>query len=256
MKLEHIGWYQAPPLKISPRIIPKGHQLIEVIISGEVRFTVDGVDTYRPCGSIFWHTPGEKTVFRNNIDNPYSCITFLFLTEAADTRPVPHFTFWNEPSEVVHFCRESLRLFNTDGISLAWLGDYCYSQLRWKAYLYQKQVKELRIPSKLLRIRTYLSEVDLAEVTVETIAESAAISIPYLHQLFLKHMGIPPYQYVLDLKMQRAKLLLASTGELIKAIGFMCGFSSPESFSRSFKQHIGMTPGEYRQKRGPYYRLQ
>ena len=256
MRLEHISWYQAPPQKVSPRIIPKGHQLIEVIIGGEVQFEVAGVDQYRSCGSIFWHTPGEKTVFRNNIKNTYSCITFLFQIKNADIRPVPHFTFWDEPSEVVHFCRECLRLFNTNGISLNWLGDYCHSQLRWKAYLYHMQIKEQQMPIQLNTIRTYLDKADLAEITVETLAESAEISIPYLHQLFLKHMGIPPYQHVLDLKMQKAKLLLASTGTLIKAIGFTCGFSSPESFSRSFKQHVGMTPGEYRQKRGPYYRLQ
>jgi AraC-like DNA-binding protein len=256
VKLEHISWYQAPPQKVSPRIIPKGHQLIEVIIGGEVSFEVEGVDQHHPCGSLFWHIPGEKTIFRNNINDPYSCITFLFQTENADIRPVEHFTFWDEPSEVVHFCRECLRFFNTEEISLAWLGDYCYSQLRWKAYLYQKQVKGLQMPVQLKSIRTYLDRVDLAKVTVQTLAECAEISIPYLHQLFSRYMGMPPYQYVLDLKMQKAKLLLASTGNLIKSIGFICGFSSPESFTRSFKQHIGMTPGEYRQKRGPYYRLQ
>jgi len=256
VKLEHISWYQAPPQKVTPRIIPDGHQLVEVIIGGEVRFEAEGVDLYRPCGSVFWHIPGEKTVFRNNIENTYSCITFLFQTENADSRPVPHFTFWDEPSEVVHFCRDCLRLYNTDGISLEWLGDYCHSYLRWKAYLYQPQVRDLQIPAQLKSVRAYLERAELAEVTVETLAENAEISVPYLHQLFMKHMGIPPYQHVLDLKMQKAKLLLASTGKLVKAIGFTCGFGSPESFSRSFKQHTGMTPGEYRQKRGPFSRLQ
>ena len=255
MNLENIGSWQASDRKETPWVISPGYQFVEVITGGEVQFNVEGTDSRRTCGSIFWHIPGEKTVFRNNPANPYSCITFTFQMDDADSRSVPRYTFWDEPSEVVHFCRECLRLFATDGISLSWLCDYCFSFLRWKAYIYSIHVQELRQPTHLHNMNTYLDEADLSEITVETLAETVGISVPYLHQLFMKHRGLPPYQYILNLKMKKAKSLLASTGELIKTIGFSCGFSSPESFSRSFKKHIGMTPGEYRLKRGPYYRL-
>ncbi len=256
MILDNIGLWQASTKKENPWIIPSGCQFVEVIIGGEVRFDSEGTDAGRTCGSIFWHIPGEKTVFRNNPKNPYSCVTFMFQIENADLRSVPRYTFWDEPSEVVHFCRDCLRLFSTDGISLSWLCDYCYSFLRLKAHIWSMHVQEPRQPAHLSSINTYLDQAELSIVTVETMAETVGISVPYLHQLFIKHKGVPPYQYILDLKMKKAKLLLASTGELVKTIGFSCGFSSPESFSRSFKKHIGMTPGEYRLKRGPYYRLQ
>ena len=256
MRLEQISWFQAPPRSITPRVIPIGYQLVEVIIGGEVLFPAEGADSYRTCGSIFWHIPGERTVFRSNQKNPYSCITFLFSGENAGLRSVPRYAFWDEPSEVVHFCRNCLGMFTTDDISLATLGDYCYSLLRWKAYLYSKQIRELQQPSLLTSVTTYLEKAELSEITVESMAETAGISVPYLHQLFTKHRGIPAYRHVLELKMRKAKLLLASTSDQVKTIGLSCGFGSPESFSRSFKQHTGMTPGEYRQKRGPYYRLQ
>ncbi len=255
MELKYIGWYQAPRTKITPRVIPAGCQLLEVIIGGEVGFNVEGADLDRGCGSIFWHIPGEKTVFRNNTENPYSCITFMFQMDNAGSRSVPRYTFWDEPSEIVRFCRDCLRLFHTDGISLSWLCDYCYSFLRWKAYVYSMHINEQQ-PSYLYSIHTYLEQAEMSEVTVETVAEMVGISVSYLHQLFIKHNGITPYQFILDLKIKKAKLLLASTGNLIKNIGGSCGFSSHESFSRSFKKHTGMTPREYRLKRDPYYRLQ
>jgi len=133
LALEQVGWYEAPPGKVTPRVIPSGFQLIEVITGGQVRFLFNGIDHLCTCGSILWHVPGERTVHRSNPADPYRCATFLFRCSDTDERPVSRFSIWPEPAEAVRFCREALQASHTEGVDYALLGDYCRTVLHWKA---------------------------------------------------------------------------------------------------------------------------
>ncbi len=255
LTLEQVGWYEAPPGRVTPRVIPSGFQLIEVITGGQVRFLFNGIDHLCTCGSIFWHIPGERTVHRSNPADPYRCATFLFRCSAADERPVSRFSIWPEPAEAVRFCREALQASHTDGVDYTLLGDYCRTVLHWKACSWAAANARVKVPEKLAALFSYLDRADLREVTVTAMADAAGISVSYLHQLFREHEGTTPYRCVLNRKLNKAKLLLASTTRQIKSVAFLCGFGSAESFTRSFQSHTGMSPAEYRRQRGPYSQL-
>ena len=83
------------------------------------------------------------------------------------------------------------------------------------------------------------------------------IKIPYLAQLeglsnsryitlFSKEMGKTPSEYILDLRLNRACDLLLTTDMEISAIGTLSGYSDQYFFSKIFKKHIGIPPGQYR----------
>ncbi len=55
-----------------------------------------------------------------------------------------------------------------------------------------------------------------------------------------------PYEYLLDLKIEKAKKMLKSNEYNITEISLMCGFSSHSHFTSTFKKKIGMSPSEYR----------
>ncbi len=58
--------------------------------------------------------------------------------------------------------------------------------------------------------------------------------------------GFSPYQYHVQLKMNRAKELLLSTREPQEYIAFILGYSQSSSFGHEFKKAIGMTPAQFR----------
>lgn len=78
-----------------------------------------------------------------------------------------------------------------------------------------------------------------------TIARRAHISEVYFRRLFKAHYGTTPKQYILNMRMTRAKDLLLDGGTSISTIAEVCGFSSVYHFSRSFKSFTGICATEY-----------
>ncbi len=91
-------------------------------------------------------------------------------------------------------------------------------------------------------IEEHLSSPELANAAL---AREMGISEVYLRKLFLTHYRTTPKQYVLDLRIRKAKQRLTDTPFTVTAIAEECGFSSVYHFCRAFKQKTGVTPTEY-----------
>lgn len=92
----------------------------------------------------------------------------------------------------------------------------------------------------------YIEQNYQKEISVEQLAKYVQISTPHFHRLFLKYTGQSPYQYILDFRIQKAKLLLSDPVLQIKQIGREVGFHNVNHFIRHFKRITGVTPGQYR----------
>ena len=87
-----------------------------------------------------------------------------------------------------------------------------------------------------------------AELSNALVAARFQISEVYLRKLFLNKYGIPPHQYLLAYRLDRAKQLLAEGYLSVTEIAELCGFSGLYHFSRTFKSRVGDTPTEYMRK--------
>lgn len=63
---------------------------------------------------------------------------------------------------------------------------------------------------------------------------------------FKAQTGKTPYEYILDLKIEKAKKMLKSNKYNITEISMMCGFSSHSHFTSTFKKKTGISPTEYK----------
>lgn len=79
------------------------------------------------------------------------------------------------------------------------------------------------------------------------LAQQANVSEIYFRKRFKEIYGISPHQYVLELRLRHAKLLLSENAATVSSIAEACGFSSVYHFCRAFKQVTGMTPKEFAQ---------
>ncbi len=66
--------------------------------------------------------------------------------------------------------------------------------------------------------------------------------------LFAKYAGLPPKQYIINCKLERARFLLVFTANSVSQIANELSFLSPSYFVTCFKKHFGCTPTEYRLK--------
>ncbi len=89
----------------------------------------------------------------------------------------------------------------------------------------------------------YISE-HISESTLSNTELAAAVNISevYLRRLFSKELGTTPKQYILELRLQYAKQLLAEKAFTVTGISEKCGFSSVYHFCRAFKTFTGQTP--------------
>lgn len=85
-------------------------------------------------------------------------------------------------------------------------------------------------------------------ITIEELAEYLNLSENYLSKLFKKEMGLPLSNYIVELKIEKAKNLLQYSDYKIIEIANYLAFSSQSHFIQSFQKKTGMTPHKYRMK--------
>ncbi|WP_127579840.1 AraC family transcriptional regulator [Paenibacillus koleovorans] len=105
------------------------------------------------------------------------------------------------------------------------------------------------IDQALDRIPAYLA-LHLSEpLPVQELAAAAHLSESRFHLLFRQRFGVSPHQYLIQLRLQHVKELLAETSLTLAEIAEQCGFTDLHHLSSSFKRREGMAPSEYRAQR-------
>lgn len=83
-------------------------------------------------------------------------------------------------------------------------------------------------------------------LSIDDVADAAALSRYHFSRLFRKETGFAPYEYLMQLRFRHAKQLLSDTGLSVEEIAARCGFCSASNLIRAFRQDTGMTPHQFR----------
>ena len=86
------------------------------------------------------------------------------------------------------------------------------------------------------------------KISLHMLAEEFHLSEKYISFYFKEHFSITFMQYVMHLRMTKAKNLLVTTELSITEVALSCGFPSVNLFIRSFKTVYQITPLQYRKK--------
>lgn len=78
------------------------------------------------------------------------------------------------------------------------------------------------------------------------VADTFHFSSFYFHRMFSAIVGKTITAYIRDRRLAKTCQLLAYTNESITSICIQCGFDSSQSFCRTFKNHFGVSPSNYR----------
>lgn len=95
--------------------------------------------------------------------------------------------------------------------------------------------------------KRYIEEHYAEPITIERLARIAELSPKYFVELYKKKYGKSAIEYVTELRMRRAKRLMAGSPAKLRDIAHMIGYTDEFYFSRKFKQAIGVSPSAYMQ---------
>jgi AraC-like DNA-binding protein len=86
------------------------------------------------------------------------------------------------------------------------------------------------------------------DVNLDAMADKLNLTPGYLSTVFKEKTGMNFSDYLNDLRVRRAKLLLQRVNVKIQDVAAAVGYQNVNSFIRMFKRYSGMTPGEYRRR--------
>jgi AraC family transcriptional regulator len=121
-----------------------------------------------------------------------------------------------------------------------------------EAYKLSQNVQAVKASTRLeifKRISTARDWMDAnyhTEITLEDIGAVAAMNSQHFLRMFKQVYNITPHQYLIDLKLQKARTLIESTDMTINEICQNIGFESVFSFSLLFKGRFGQPPSGFR----------
>lgn len=99
---------------------------------------------------------------------------------------------------------------------------------------------------QLLKVLDYIDAHLGDEIKLADLAQLIDISQFHFGRQFKQSLGLSPYQYLLQQRVERAKQFLKKADRSIVEIALDCGFNSHSHFGRKFRQLTGVTPKAYR----------
>lgn len=220
-------------------------------------------------GDIFFIAPNQKHKFDHNNDahieimllnlNDGATLTQQFIPTAVIKSIVggnctKFFKF--KPNEEfyrpVHECFETAFRAEVDkprGFYLLATGKfyelfyYFFETQKLELYDIETQGKKDRA---LRRVTEYINENFCNLLTLDIIAEHTNLSRYYISHLFKELLNTTFINYLNELRLSRAALLLTTTDTPVIEIAGKSGFNNISNFNRAFKMYYGITPSKYR----------
>jgi AraC family transcriptional regulator len=253
-----------PPSEIE--MAPVTHHLMSLLLKGGLR-QVTRLDGQEYVGNQnsgdFWLQPfgcPGSWAWEGTDKTMTFCITPLFLeriateTNCLNSKQVELLPIVkNHDPQIESIALSFLNEMNTEGLggklyteSLAnlfaihLLRHYCAFEPKLKQY--QGGLPKHKLQQAIDYIQANLDQ----KLTLEAIAQHLNMSVYHFCDLFKQSVGIAPYKYVLQQRVERAKQLLKDEERAIVDIALECGFANQTHLNKHFRKFTGMTPNSYR----------
>ncbi|MBD1872900.1 helix-turn-helix transcriptional regulator [Nodosilinea sp. FACHB-131] len=102
--------------------------------------------------------------------------------------------------------------------------------------------------SQLKRVIDYIKANLAQDLSILDLASLTSMSESHFSRSFKQSVGIAPYQYLMQQRVERAKQLLRQQAISISDIALNCGFSNQTHLTKVFRQMTGVTPKVYQKR--------
>ena len=101
-------------------------------------------------------------------------------------------------------------------------------------------------PRVVRRVREHIDANIDQRISVEILAKLANLSVCYFVRAFKQSVGVTPHDYLIRCRVERTMQLLSRTEMPLSEIALAAGFADQSHCARRFRQHVGMSPRDYR----------
>lgn len=213
-----------------------------------LHFVVSGFGTYRigereyrvGPGEIFVIPPFATTYYEADGENPWHYVWVGFTSEAP--LPLPLGDTFSCPKAQAIF-QEMKKCEERSGGRSAFL-----SAKLWELFslLLDKNDGEKDYVEEALDC---IHSEYMNDITVEQIARRLNLDRTYFSVIFKRKTGIPPKQYLVNYRMSVAASLMTENKTSVSTAACSVGYPDVFSFSKMFKRHFGLSPGDYVRKK-------
>ncbi|MFH0925759.1 MAG: AraC family transcriptional regulator [bacterium] len=239
-----------------PRHIHKTY-CIGIIDEGAREIIIKNRSIIIPEKSLFILNPGVPHQCRSFESKLHSyriiCVTTRFMKDlvnqiAETDQPIPYFPdiiFSDERvltliNKFLLFLKEKKPLMEREEVILA----LC-SRLVLNYAEFPPSVPEINTRQEIIReICKYIEKNYPRDLSLSKIARKAGLSPFHFQRLFLKEIGISPHDYLVQLRIKKARELLLNGLDII-GVALDTGFADQSHFTRCFKKIMGVTPGRF-----------
>lgn len=218
---------------------------LALYVSGDRTITFDNGKTFytKENDIVFLPKHSNYEVSSRNSGEVY-CINFQCLEDKVYEPFIMHLNNADEILKSYQTAEKAWRK-NKDGyLSLckAELYKIIYALQSQQSLAYLPKSKQSLIQPAVEYIHKYYTD---ELISIEKLSGLCNISCDYLRKIFNNVYGCSPIKYVNNLKLKRAKELLASGMYSVSETAYMSGFSDLSHFSRFFKENVGVLPSDY-----------
>lgn len=247
-----------PHYHIGPRITP--YYYLMFVLDGEGTFIQNNRTYTLRKNDLFCLFPQVTHEYYTNPDKPLTKLFVAFDGKGALKLLERTGLYPQQPHQA--------GLLNEEAVGLLWSlarliseGEAGYTDLRRLSLFYQlfDCLSHLALDAKpaaeqadswLLKGKEFLSTHFRDGITVEQVSQYIGIDRTHFSKQFRKAFQLSPVQYIQQLKIKEAKLLLSQTDYKISEIAQSVGYPDVFSFSRAFKKLTGCSPNGYRRQHG------
>lgn len=252
------GTYHVKKKKRVPTLRPKGridYQLI-YIAAGKAHFYFNGKDTVVPAGHMVVYVPRAEQRYEYFGEDKTEAY-WVHFTGSGVKGIMKHFDI--PYGENFFYCgsgEEYKMLFNsmihelrTRPVAYEEMIEMNLRQLFMviqRSRLERKPQVNTFVQAEVAYARRYFFDHYNEEINISDFAASRHMSTSWFMRNFKQITGVSPMQYILNLRIENAQMLLETTDYSVNEISQIVGYDNQLYFSRIFKKQKGMAPTEYR----------
>lgn len=219
---------------------------VSIVVEGSATLNTKVGNYSLNKGDIFFFCPNNFYKFSNLQNFKYSYVSFLgarsdlIMSQLNINRQNCVF---NNCNKLIDFFQSAIKL-ESEFPELKGESVLLYTL----AYLGKKRGEEQQVDKDNIAyvVKKFVEE-NFANpsLSLELIASYTSYNKKYLSSLFKKTFNMGINDYLLNIRIKNACILMEKGVDLIKKVAYLCGFNNPLYFSKVFRKKMGKTPKEY-----------